>query len=322
MFLAAVLLLLGLAMVLFGGYALVEGASSLAKSYNIPNIVIGHTIVAFGTSSPELMVSIYGSVSGNPEITIGNVLGSNVLNILLILGVSSVIFPLAILKNTVKKEIPLALLASFIIYVMLCDSIFVGSDSEDIITRSEGITLLGFFCIFMYYLINLARNSGETEELDIKPMSRPKQVAFIVGGLLMLVLGGRLFVDNAVTLALAAGLSQTVVGLTIVALGTSLPELAISIIAAWKKQPEIAVGNVVGSNIFNSFFILGTSATIAPLPKGGIGPMEHYAHILAHILLFASGIILGKNMIKRSEGIIFLMVYLAYMFYLLNEAAQ
>jgi len=320
MFITVIALLTGLAMILGGGNLLVEGASSLAKSYKIPNIVIGLTIVAFGTSSPELVVSAYGAYTGKAEVAIGNVLGSNICNILFILGISAVIFPLEILKNTVKKEIPLALLAAMVLWVMLRDSVFISPRETDIITRSEGIILLAFFCIFMYYLINLARNSGETEDLTIKPMTLPKQLLFIVGGLLLLVFGGRLFVDNAVTLALNAGVSQTVVGLTIVAVGTSLPELATSLIAAWKRNPEIAVGNVVGSNIFNTFFILGVSAVIKPLPAGNITDIDLFTGIFAHVLLFASGILLGKNLIKRAEGLVFVSCYVGYMFYLLNEA--
>lgn len=318
MFLALFLLLLGLAMILIGGNILVEGASSLAKSYRVPNIVIGLTIVAFGTSSPELAVGVYGSLSGSPEITIGNALGSNICNILLILGVSSVIFPLNILQNTVKKEIPFALLGAVLLFTMLRDTVFVDATQADMVSVSEGITLLLFFCIFMYYLVSLAKKSPDNDTREIKLLNKYLQVAYIVGGLALLVIGGRILVDNAVKLALSAGMTEAMVALTIVAIGTSVPELATSIIAAYKKNAAIAVGNVVGSNIFNSFFVLGSSAVIKPLPIGTISNVDLAMNIIAHLLLFITGFIIGKNRIQRVEGMVFLLAFVLYMGYLIK----
>jgi cation:H+ antiporter len=234
------------------------------------------------------------------------------------LGVSSVILPLTILRNTVLKEIPLSLLAAIVLYVLVNDiSLFGGS--ENIISFGDGLILLSFFIIFMYYLIHLAKNSGETEDLTIKNLSKLKSIVFIVGGLVLLVGGGKLFVDNAVSIATSFGMSQAVIGLTIVAAGTSLPELATSLVAAFKKNSDIAVGNIVGSNIFNVFFILGSSSLIAPLPKGSITDIDLYVCILASVLLFASCYVFGKRKVTKLEGVLFLICYFIYIGYQINQ---
>ncbi|MFN8338900.1 MAG: calcium/sodium antiporter [Saprospiraceae bacterium] len=300
--------------IIYGANFLVDGASSFAKKFKIPNIVIGLTIVAFGTSSPELAVSTYSAYTGNADISIGNVIGSNIVNILFILGVSAIIFPLTILKNTVLKEIPFSLLAAIVIYLMINDILFSGHQT-DVISFADGLILLGFMTIFMYYLIHLARNSGEDENLDIKDMTISKSVLLIVSGLVLLVGGGKFFVDAAVDIATGLGVSKAVIGLTIVAIGTSLPELATSLVAAFKKNVDIAVGNVVGSNIFNIFFILGISSLVAPLPKGGITDLDFYACIFASILLLLSAYTLRRYKITRLEGVIFVICYLAYIIY-------
>ena len=304
------ILVIGLILVIYGANIMVDGSASLAKSYNIPNIVIGLTVVAFGTSSPELAISAYSSYTGNPEIAVGNVVGSNIFNILFILGITSIIFPLTILKNTVLKEIPLSLLAAVVLYIMVKDSIFGNGPNE--ISLGDSLVLLGFMSIFMYYLVHIAKTSGEDEDLEITKMTRSKSLLFIIFGLVLLVGGGKLFVDNAVKLASSFGLSEAVIGLTIVAMGTSLPELATSVVAALKKNSDIAVGNVVGSNIFNIFFILGISGTIAPLPQGSISDIDFYACIFASVVLLLSGYLLGKHKISRPEGIIFILLYFLY----------
>jgi cation:H+ antiporter len=245
------LLLAGsLVLVIYGANILVDGASSLAKMFNIPNIVIGLTVVAFGTSSPELAITSYSAYTGNTDIAIGNVVGSNICNILLIIGVTSIVYPLTILKNTVLKEIPLSLLAAIVLYVMINDIKFSGG-SVDSISMGDGIILLGYMAIFVYYLVHLANTSGEDEDIVILNLSKSKSILYILGGFALLIGGGKIFVDSAVELALRFGMSQAVVGLTIVSLGTSLPELVTSVVAALKKNSDIAVGNVVGSNIFN-----------------------------------------------------------------------
>ena len=308
------LLILGLVLVVYGANLLVDGASSLAKKYKIPNIVIGLTVVAFGTSAPEFIVSTYAAYTGNSDIAIGNVVGSNIFNIFFILGVSAVIFPLTILKNTVLKEIPLSLLAAIVVYVLVND-VLLSQGTENIISFGDGLILLSFFVIFMYYLVHLAKTSGEDEDLTIKDMTKFKSLLLILGGLVLLVGGGKIFVDNAVELALGFGMSQAVVGLTIVAAGTSLPELATSVVAALKKNSDIAVGNIVGSNIFNVFFILGSSALISPIPKGNITDIDMYVCIIASILLFGTCYVIGKQKVTKIEGIFFLLCYVVYIGY-------
>ena len=312
------ILIAGLAMVVYGANLLVDGASSLAKKYNIPNIVIGLTVVAFGTSAPEMAVSTYAAYTGNSEISIGNVVGSNIFNIFLILGVSAVIFPLTILKNTVLKEIPLSLLAAIVMYFMVNDILYADGLKNEI-SFSEGITLLSFMAIFMYYLVHLAQTSGEDEDLSIKNMTMYKCLFYILTGLILLVAGGKFFVDSAVDLALGLGMSQAVIGLTIVAAGTSLPELATSVVAALKKNSDIAVGNIVGSNIFNIFFILGISSLISPLPIGNIKDIDMFVCIFASIALFGTCYILGKQKITKFEGILFIICYIVYIGYQVSQ---
>lgn len=311
-------LIAGLGMVVYGANLLVDGASSLAKKYNIPNIVIGLTVVAFGTSAPEMAVSTYAAYTGNSEIAIGNVVGSNIFNIFLILGVSAIIFPLTILRNTVLKEIPLSLLAAIVIYFMVNDVLYADGLKNEI-SFSEGITLLSFMAIFMYYMIHLAQTSGEDEDLSIKNMTIYKCLFFILIGLILLVAGGKFFVDSAVELAIGFGMSQAVIGLTIVAAGTSLPELATSVVAALKKNSDIAVGNIVGSNIFNIFFILGVSSLISPLPKGNISDIDMFVCIFASIALFGTCYIFGKHKITKLEGIVFILCYIIYIGYQVSQ---
>ena len=309
-----VILVASLAGIIYGANFLVDGASSLAKKYNIPNIVIGLTIVAFGTSSPELAVSAYSAYTGNAEIAIGNVVGSNIANILLILGLTAAIYPLTILKNTVLKEIPLSLLAAIVLFMMINDIKFSGQQN-DIISLADGVILLGFMIIFMYYMLHLAKNSGESEDLHVQKMTILRATVYIIGGLLLLVGGGKYFVDAAVGIAEGMGMSKAIIGLTIVAIGTSLPELATSVVAAFKKNTDIAVGNIVGSNIFNIFLILGTSAFVSPLPKGNITDIDLYACIGASLLLLLSAYTFERHKVTRIEGVIFIVCYMAYIGY-------
>nr|MBP9197619.1 sodium:calcium antiporter [Saprospiraceae bacterium] len=247
-----------------------------------------------------------------------NVVGSNIFNIFLILGVSAVIFPLTILKNTVLKEIPLSLLAAIVMYFMVNDILYADGLKNEI-SFSEGITLLSFMAIFMYYLVHLAQTSGEDEDLSIKNMTMYKCLFYILTGLILLVAGGKFFVDSAVDLALGLGMSQAVIGLTIVAAGTSLPELATSVVAALKKNSDIAVGNIVGSNIFNIFFILGISSLISPLPIGNIKDIDMFVCIFASIALFGTCYILGKQKITKFEGILFIICYIVYIGYQVSQ---
>ena len=256
----------GLALILVGANALTDGAAAVAKRFNISDLVIGLTIVAFGTSAPELVISSMAAMGGSTEMAIGNVVGSNIFNVLMIIGVTACVMPIKVGKGIMSKEIPLVILSSLVL-AALANDIWLDGGISNIISRIDGLVLLGFFLIFLRYTFAIARNGGDEEEGEkIKEMPIWKSVLFIAGGLAGLIYGGQLFVDGASGIASALGVSESIIGLTIVACGTSLPELATSVMAALKKNPGIAIGNVIGSNLFNIFLVLGCSATISPLP--------------------------------------------------------
>jgi len=250
-----ILFIIGLFLLIKGADLLVDGSASITKKLNISSIVIGLTIVAFGTSAPEFIVNIFASVQGNSEIAVGNILGSNIANILLILGISAIIYPITAKKNTVLKEIPLSLLAAVVLGLMANDMIIDGAGFSGI-TRIDGFILLSFFIIFLYYTFGITKSDEDIVEEEIKVFSYSKAIIFILLGLAGLVIGGKWIVDGAIKIAEILNISQSLIGLTIVAIGTSLPELATSAIAAYKKQSDIAIGNVVGSNIFIFFGFL------------------------------------------------------------------
>lgn len=312
------LLVGGLLLILLGANGLTDGAASIAKRFNIPSIVIGLTIVAFGTSAPELTVSVSSALKGSPDIAIGNVVGSNIFNALMIVGCTALIAPIPIVRNTLRKEIPLSILAAVALFLCVSDVWMDGSTTGNVVSHTDGWLLLCFFAIFLGYTFAIAKpedvgtSTSESEGGDIKVLPWWQSILYIVGGLAGLVYGGRLFVDGATGLALGLGVSESVVGLTIVAGGTSLPELATSVVAAWKRNPEIAIGNVVGSNIFNIFFILGASAAITPLPLQGITLMDFYVLIGSGVLLWLFGLFFAKRTITRPEGIILILAYVAY----------
>jgi cation:H+ antiporter len=311
-----ILFLVGFVFLIKGADFLVDGASAIARRFNVSDLVIGLTVVAFGTSTPELFVNIVASAKGNTEIAIGNVLGSNISNILLILGISAVIYPLSVSKGTVWKEIPFSLLAVIVLGLMANDQMIDGTGSS-LLTRIDGLVLLSFFAIFLYYSFSIAKTiDGIDEHVPATTQGVMKSTLRVVAGLVGLTLGGKWIVDGAVTLAQSIGMSESLVGLTIVAVGTSLPELATSAMAAYKKNVEIAVGNVVGSNIFNIFFVLGISATIKPLPFQAKSNGDIAVVILASLLLFLSMFTGKKRSLDRWEGIVFLFLYVAYVVYL------
>jgi cation:H+ antiporter len=312
-----ILFVVGFVLLISGANLLVEGSASIAKKLNISSIVIGLTIVAFGTSAPELIVNIFASVQGNTEIAIGNILGSNIVNILLILGVSSIIYPLATKENTVWKEIPLSLLAAILLGVMVNDTLIDGGTFSGL-TRIDGIVFIAFFIIFLYYTFGISKVSGENTDLEIKDMSYMKSSLYIVGGLLGLVIGGKWIVDGAIKIAEGFNVSQSLIGLTVVAIGTSLPELATSAVAAYKKQSDIAIGNVVGSNIFNIFWILGFSAVINPLPFSKDSVIDIIMTIVASLILFLIMFIGKKHTVERWQGVIMILIYIGYVAYLIG----
>jgi len=307
-----ILFVAGFIILIKGADLLVDGASSIAARFNIPSLVIGLTIVAFGTSTPELFVNLMASFNGNTDIAIGNVLGSNIANVLLILGVAAVIYPLSVQSSTVWKEIPFSLLAAIALWVLANDALLDGA-GNNFISRGDGLILLGFFSIFMVYVFEISlRHKPADDESGIKKMNLFRSVVYILLGLTGLVFGGKWIVDGAVHIAGLLGVSESLIGLTVVAVGTSLPELATSAVAAFRRNVDIAIGNVVGSNIFNVFFVLATSATIRPLPFNAGSNFDIYVVILSSALLFLFIFAGKRHRLERWQGIMFLVLYIGY----------
>lgn len=312
------LLIVGFVALVFGADKLVDASSGLAKKLGIPNIVIGLTIVAFGTSAPELVVNLFAAINNNTEMVLGNVLGSNIFNTLAILGVSSVIYPLTVKTNTTWLEIPLSLMAAVAVLIVAND-VFLDGSALNFISRSDGMLLLFFFCIFLVYNLKIAQSGTDEEETETKEYTYLKSLLFIGIGLAGLIVGGRLIVTSAVGIAQVFGLSERIIGLTVVSIGTSLPELATSIVAVRKKNVDIAIGNVVGSNIFNIFLILGISTVVTPLQINPTSMTDIAVNIAANLLLFIF-IFTGRGrQLTRWEGIVFLVLYLSYLILLINQ---
>ena len=319
-----VYIIVGVALVLWGADRLTEGASSLARGLHVPEIVIGLTIVAAGTSAPELFVSMVSAFKGTSDLAVGNVLGSNIFNTMLIVGCSAVVAPMAVAPSTVKKDIPFAVVASFLLF-MLC---FDDMDSPHLwgndISRSDGIILLIGFLIFMIYTFQSAKKQGlmpteeELEENSELPKDYSKlwrNLSFIVLGLACLIIGSNLFVDAASYVAHRYGVRQSVIGLTIVAGGTSLPELATSVVAAYKGRSAIAIGNVLGSNVFNILLVLGTTAVIHPMRIMGITIVDLMMMLVSVGILWLFAY--TKYSVSRKEGVLLILGFLAYMGWLL-----
>lgn len=299
---------------------MVEGASVLAKKFNISNLAIGLTVVAFGTSAPELVVNTFAAVQGHQDIVFGNVLGSNNFNLFIILGITGLITPLAVQSSTAWKEIPISFLAIIILYILVNDQRIFGSEFS-ILNQWDGAILLLFFALFLFYVYKqLKSDPSEAEELvSVPALSNLKMTLFIVGGLAGLVLGGHLVVSNATTIAESLGISQKIIGLTVVAAGTSLPELATSVVAALKKNADIAVGNIIGSNIFNIFLILGASSVLAPIGFSVAFNIDIYILTGGTIFLFLGMFMGGKKKLDRWEAAVLLIFYLAYTTYLVLQ---
>lgn len=306
--------IIGFIFLIKGADLLVDGSSSLAKRFGISNLVIGLTVVAFGTSAPELAVNVLASIKGSNEIAIGNVLGSNLANIFLVLGISAVIFPLALKRQTVWKEIPLSLLAVIVVGVMANDAFLDGRGFSEL-TRIDGIILISFFLIFIYYTFGISKVEGEDGEVEKRNASLSLIMIFV--GLVGLVIGGKWIVDGAMFMAKGLGVSEALIGLTIVAVGTSLPELATSAVAAYRQKEDLAVGNIVGSNIFNMFWILGASAIIRPLDFSVALNFDVGIVILATFLLFIFMFLGKKHILQRSQGALFILFYISYITYLI-----
>lgn len=314
-----VLLIGGLLLILAGANALTDGASSVAKRFNISSLVIGLTIVAFGTSAPELTVSVVSALKGSADLAIGNVVGSNIFNTLMIVGCTAAIVPISVTKGTLSKEIPLCILASIVLFICANDVLINGAASNSI-SSSDGLLLLCFFLIFLGYTFAIAHNGSGEGEPAIKEMPVWKAALFIVGGLVGLIYGGQFFVDGASGIARGLGVSESIIGLTLVAGGTSLPELATSVVAALKKNPEMAIGNVIGSNLFNIFFVLGCSASITPLHITGITNFDLLMLVGSGILLWLFGLFFAKRTITRIEGSVLVICYVAYISVLIYQS--
>lgn len=303
-------LLIGFILLIKGADYFVEGASSIAKRFRIPTLIIGLTIVAFGTSAPEAAVSITSALKGHNEIAIGNIVGSNIFNLLFVVGIAAMICPLHVKRSMILKEFPFTVLSCVVLLIMAQDKLFEGN-LKQVLSRGDGFILLLFFGIFMYYLIEVAITArGEAGE-EIEAMSLGKSILYTLGGIVGIVIGGQLVVDAASAIALSLGMSQNLVGLTIVAVGTSLPELVTSIVAARKGESDIALGNVIGSNLFNVFFILGISALIHPITVNVSVIVDSIFLLIVTLVtyLFAA----TKKRINRIEGSILVIVYIAYM---------
>ena len=307
------LLIVGFIMLIKGADFFVDGASAIAANLKISKMLIALTIVSFGTSAPELAVAVKAIASGSGDIVLGNVIGSNTLNILLIVGVSAVVHSLGVKNNTVKKELPITMLITTLFGVLLLDNIFDKGMANNF-SRSDGIVLLLFFSVFMYYLISMSRN--KIDEDEVSPMPILKAIGFTILGLVGIVLGSNFVVDSASYLAKAIGISERIIALTVIAFGTSLPELVTSVSATRKGEYDIAIGNVVGSNIFNIGIVLGIPVAIF----GGVGRISFsiidiLVMVVTAILLFVFS--LNDRKISKSEGIIFLIIFVVYYGYIL-----
>ncbi|MDR2920662.1 MAG: calcium/sodium antiporter [Tannerella sp.] len=318
-YLAIVAVIAGLVFILVGANMLTDGAAAIAKRFKISNLVIGLTVVAFGTSAPELVVSVVSALNGSPDLAIGNVVGSNIFNTLLIVGCTATIVPLFIQKSTLKIEIPFCILGSFVLLFCVSD-IFLDNATTNVISRSDGLLLLCFFIFFFGYTLFIAHNGDGQEDESVKVMPPWKSILFIGVGLAGLIYGGQFFVNGSSVIARSLGISESVIGLTLVAGGTSLPELATSVVAALKKNTNMAIGNVIGSNLFNIFLILGTASVIHPLEVQGISMLDFGVMIGSCILLFFLGLAYRRQVLTRWKGIVMLVCFFTYMAYLVINA--
>jgi cation:H+ antiporter len=312
----ALILIGGLILILLGANYLVDGSSSIAKKFGLSEFVIGLTIVGIGTSSPEMVVSFMSAIQGKAEMAIGNVVGSNIFNTLIILGITALISPLTITKSNIRKDIPVNFLAT-VLLLLLGMNFSLFKVGENVISRFDGIILLA---VFAWYLWSSFRSDSgdETEEgEEIKTRNIPVSVLMIAGGLGALVFGGRLFVNSATALAQMFGVSDKFIAITVMAAGTSMPELATCVVAALKGRGQLALGNILGSNIGNILLILGGSALIHPLSFSGMTIVDIIAVAICPVFIYSCAFLFRKKEVDRAEGIIFLLTEAAYMWYLI-----
>ena len=308
------LLIVGLTLILGGANYLTDGASALAQRLRMPEFLIGLTIVAVGTSMPEMVVSVLSAINGQPDMAIGNVVGSNIFNVLLILGMCAMVRPIAFTKSNIRFDIPFGVAASLLLFILALDTL-IGTGTTDSISRLDGAFMLLLYIALMVYTIRTAERPKE-QPSDKKQMAVWLMIVMIVGGLCGLIFGGNLFLDSATNIARSLGVSESVIAITLVAGGTSLPELAASLVSLIKGKADMALGNVIGSNIANILLILGLSALINPLTMGGITPRDLLMVMTTSVLLFVSAFTFRRHELDRTEGILFILLYAGYIYLL------
>ena len=316
MTLQIIMLLAGLALILFGANWLVDGSSSIAKRFGISEFVIGLTIVGIGTSSPEMVVSFMSSLQGKADMAIGNIVGSNIFNTLMILGITALVAPMAITKNNLKRDIPLNIVVTVLLIILGMNFTLFGK-GQDQISRLDGAILLAVFAWYLWTSFKSDQGDASEEGEGIKEYKTGLSVIMIAAGLAGLIFGGRLFVNSATELAKMFGVSDKFIAITVMAAGTSMPELATCVVAALKGRGQLALGNVLGSNIANILLILGGAALIAPLSFNGMTPVDLGLVLISAIIIFASAFMFKKREIDRYEGVIFLLLEIGYMWYLI-----
>lgn len=328
MLLSIVYLIAGLALILVGANILTDGSATLARRIGISDLIVGLTVVAFGTSTPELVISVLSAARDTAGLAVGNVVGSNIFNILVIVGITAIVRPISVGRDIMSTEIPLVILSSLLLIVM-ANGPLLDSAPLSVITRVDGIILLIFFILFMRETLVRSRRrpapapeaaSGPTAKPAANEMPLAKSLVFIVLGLAGLIIGGDRFVAGASDIARGMGVSDAVIGLTIVAVGTSLPELAASVAAALKGNSDMALGNVIGSNVFNIFLVLGAAATVRPLPLGDVTAVDLGTLMGASLLFWICGWLVGRRTITRGEGVMLTALYVAYMVWLVTHA--
>ena len=316
MFLQIIILIAGLLLILAGSNYLVEGSSSVARKSGISEFVIGLTIVGIGTSTPEMVVSFISSYQGNADMAIGNVVGSNIFNTMLILGVTALIMPLKITRNTLRRDIPMNIIATMMLIIMglNCTIFGIGNDT---ISRIDGIILLAVFAYYLY--LSFKNDAGSEQEEETRTFSTALSIIMIAGGLAGLILGGKLFVNSASEIARLCNVPEAFIAITVMAGGTSLPELATCVVAAAKKRGQLALGNIIGSNISNILLIIGGAAVVRPLPVKGITPVDFGVMLLSAIMILASAYLFKKKELDRVEGVILLLTWGGYMAWLITS---
>lgn len=328
MLLSIAYLIAGLALILVGANILTDGSAALARRIGISDLIVGLTVVAFGTSTPELVISVLSAARDTAGLAVGNVVGSNIFNILVIVGITAIVRPISVGRDIMSTEIPLVILSSLLLIVMANGPLLDGAPLS-VITRVDGIILLIFFILFMRETLVRSRRrpapapeaaSGPTANPAANEMPLAKSLVFIVLGLAGLIIGGDRFVAGASDIARGMGVSDAVIGLTIVAVGTSLPELAASVAAALKGNSDMALGNVIGSNVFNIFLVLGAAATVRPLPLGDVTAVDLGTLMGASLLFWICGWLVGRRTITRGEGVMLTALYVAYMVWLVTHA--